>query len=147
MKLRKLIAFLPIIICFLNPVSSNAYTDELLSTYEEPEIFKVEATAYYNKYHNKCADGSEPEEGLTVAGKREWLGKTCVIYLCKEDGSIGEFLGYYEFRDTGFGNDLDGDGIGSIQEGTCIDIYMDEKEDCIEWGRKNVWIQVIEAEG
>ncbi len=107
----------------------------------------IESTAYYNKYNQPCKDGSWPVAGLTIAGRKEWLGKTCLVYETEEDGSIGSLLGIYEFRDTGFGNDLDQDGIGSIEAGTCIDIYMDTYEECMNWGRRMVWIQIIDAKG
>lgn len=112
-----------------------------------PEPYLIESTAYYNKYSQFCFDGTYPEEGITIAGKEEWIGKTAILYYEKDDGSIGEMIGIFEFHDTGFGNDLDGDGIGSIEGGTCIDIFMERKEDCIQWGRRNVWIQILDARG
>lgn len=144
MKRAFLILFVSLLLCSLKKESLNA-ENYCPVVYQEP--FMVESTAYYNPNNNYCADGSYPIAGLTVAGKREWLGKTCAIYTVAEDGSIGDFMGYYEFRDTGFGNDKDGNGIGSIQEGTCIDIYFDTKEECINYGRRNVYIQVIDAKG
>ncbi len=132
-------------LCLFCPIRTSA--DIHTQMMEKDPTFMVESTAYYNPNNNRCADGSYPISGLTVAGKREWLGKTCAIYSVASDGSIGDFMGYYEFRDTGFGNDKDGNGIGSIQEGTCIDIYFDTKEECINYGRRNVYIQVIDSKG
>ena len=104
---------------------------------ETVPMIKVEATAYWNKYHRKTADGSSCKTGITLAGKRSWLGKACYIYRCNSDGSVGECLGYREFHDTGYGKN------GDIPRGETIDIYMPTESECRRWGRKNVYIQFI----
>lgn len=104
---------------------------------EAAPMFKVEATAYWNKYNRKTADGSSCKTGITLAGKRSWLGKACYIYRCNSDGSVGECLGYREFHDTGYGKN------GDIPRGETIDIYMPTESECRHWGRKNVYIQFI----
>lgn len=104
---------------------------------EVAPMLKVEATAYWNKYNRKTADGSSCKTGITLAGKRSWLGKACYIYRCNSDGSVGECLGYREFHDTGYGKN------GDIPRGETIDIYMPTESECRHWGRKNVYIQFI----
>lgn len=104
---------------------------------EAAPMLKVEATAYWNKYNRKTADGSSCKTGITLAGKRSWLGKACYIYRCNSDGSVGECLGYREFHDTGYGKN------GDIPRGETIDIYMPTESECRHWGRKNVYIQFI----
>lgn len=104
---------------------------------EVAPMLKVEATAYWNKYNRKTADGSSCKTGITLAGKRSWLGKACYIYRCNSDGSVGECLGYREFHDTGYGKN------GDIPRGETIDIYMPTESECRQWGRKNVYIQFI----
>lgn len=99
-------------------------------------LFYVESTAYNNPNGNLTASGKPTIEGITVAGAKEWLGCTCVLY--DEDMN---FLGYYEFTDTGYGRD------GDIQRGETIDVYFESYTDAIEWGRRNVYIQVIDAKG
>lgn len=105
-----------------------------INPYGEP--FEIECTAY--DYGTVCKDGSTPIEGITVAGMEEWLGKTCIIYE-NNDGKIGQLIGIYEFRDTG--------GDYRLQNGTCIDIYMKDHEACIEWGRRDVFIQIVDGKG
>lgn len=105
---------------------------------EAAPMLKVEATAYWNKYNRKTADGSSCKTGITLAGKRSWLGKACYIYRCNSDGSVGECLGYREFHDTGYGKN------GDIPRGETIDIYMPTESECRHWGRKNVYIQFID---
>ena len=120
-----------------------AFLDEGIVLSTDPVSYLVESTAYYNPNNNLCYDGTYPVEGVTLAGKKEWLGKSVRLYECK-DGEVGSLIGVYEFHDTGFGNDLDGDGVGSIQDGSCIDIFMENKSDCIEWGRRHVYMQFEE---
>jgi 3D (Asp-Asp-Asp) domain-containing protein len=100
------------------------------------EIYKVESTAYDNSEANLTASGHPTIEGLTMAGAREWLGCTCILY--DEDMN---FIGYYEFTDTGYGRD------GDIQRGETVDIYFENHEDAINYGRRTVYIQIVRSEG
>lgn len=96
---------------------------------KEPEIISMSTTAYYEGAIT--ASGTKPRYGICAVNK-ERLGMTAIIYA-DDNGRIGDFLGYYECLDTGFGSDPDGDGIGSIEEGKCIDIYFPTLEECTEW--------------
>lgn len=118
---------------------------------DENGLMLVDSTAYYDKYgYGHGADGRALVEGLTLAGKREWLGMSCALY----DENM-QFLGYYEFRDVGYGQStgygssklLKGRSIGTIEAGQCVDIYFDTYESCVQWGRRNVYIKLIEAVG
>lgn len=100
------------------------------------ELVEMEATAYC--YGEITADGSRVREGICAA-KRDWMGLTAIVYLQNEDGSVGEFLGYYEIKDTG--------GHEKIKAGKCIDIYMPSKADCIEFGRQKVIVKLVEGKG
>lgn len=106
----------------------------------EVEWLPMEATAYC--YGEITADGSRVREGICVA-KKSWIGLTAMVYLDeeKEDGTHGpgEFLGYYEIKDTG-GNEL-------IRNGQAIDIYNPSAEWCREFGRKKVWVVLREGKG
>lgn len=117
----------------------------------EPELIKVSSTAYYDAYgYGYGADGSPLVEGLTIAGKQEWLGKTACIYNLDY-----RMIGIYEFRDVGYGQPtgygksklLEGYTLGTIENGTCVDIYFKSYEACVEWGRQDVYIKIIEAKG
>lgn len=93
------------------------------------------------------ASGEHVRDGI-AAGKREWLGKTAILYSVTADNSIGEYIGTYEFKDTGNGIDTDGDGIGdSIKKGKSIDIWHDTREACFEWAGKYgdyVYMQLVD---
>ena len=82
--------------------------------------------------------------------RREWVGKTAIVWKCDESGAMGDFLGIWECLDTGFGADSDGDGIGSIEEGRVIDMYFPTSTQVAEWmeltGGK-IYVQLVDAEG
>lgn len=99
---------------------------------------RVSSTAYCNPKGNKTADCSNTIAGLTLAGKKEWLGKGCYIYNVAEDGSIGSCRGYYEFHDTGWGRD------GDILRGETVDIYMTTKDECVTYGRQDIYILFVD---
>ena len=103
------------------------------------ESFRVECTAYCDD--GVTASGKPTIEGQTIAGASEWLGCMAVLYDVDEDGSIGDFIGIYEFMDTGYGKD------GDIPRGETVDIFMQEEAACVEWGRKDVYVQIIRGEG
>ena len=112
----------------------------------------VSSTAYWDKYNRTSASGRELIEGYSVAGMVEWLHKKVNIYKCNPDGSVGDFLGTYRFDDTGYGQEsgvggskiLKGRTIGTIENGTCIDFYFENEDDCWNYGRRNVYIQVLD---
>lgn len=45
----------------------------------------------------------------------------------------------FEVPDTG--------GDSWIRDGHMLDIYMPDEKKCREWGRKNVYVKLIDAEG
>ena len=114
--------------------------------FEEPS--QIRCTCYVTQ--GTTASGIQTRPGI-IAGKREWMGKTAVLYSVAEDGGIGELIGIYEFADTGAGIDTDGDGIGdSIKRGLSVDVWCGSIEEARAWIRKYgdyVYIQIVEAEG
>ena len=99
--------------------------------------FQVECTAYCDE--GVTASGKNTVEGLTIAGAPEWMGCAAVLYEVAPDGGIGEMIGIYQFTDTGYGRD------GDIPRGETVDIYMSSESDCIEWGRRTVYLQIIDG--
>ena len=107
-------------LCFVNPV----YAEEL-------DFKEMKATAYC--LQGQTASGEYTREGI-CASKPEWIGKTAAIYY-NDGGMIGDFIGYYEILDTG------GD---SIKKGYVIDIWMENKETCKQFGSPDVYVLLIE---
>lgn len=117
----------------------------------QPILKQVEVTAYYDsKRVNMTATGRPLVENLTMAGRIEDLGKTALLY----DDSF-HLIGIYEFTDVGYGQPT-GNGVsvvrkgmskGTIETGQCVDVYMKTKSDCIKWGRRTCYIQIVKAVG
>ncbi len=91
----------------------------------DPQLMRV--TCYTYPPGSITASGSEVREGI-VAARKEWMNALVILY----DTDMN-FIGYFEVKDTGFGIDKDGDGVGSIQEGTSIDVFRSDLERCHEW--------------
>ena len=87
----------------------------------------------------------------TIAGRKEDLYNVAAIYAIADDGELGEFIGYFDFYDTGAGIDSDGDGKGdTIKTGKSVDIFRNSLDDCRSFAKEYgdyVYIKIIEAEG
>ena len=109
---------------------------------------KIRCTCYV--INGITASGQETRDGV-IAGRFEDLGKVAAIYRYNNDGSIGEFIGYYEFFDTGTGIDTDNDGEGdSIIKGLSIDIWKSDIVEAKDWITEYgdyVYVKIIDAEG
>ena len=97
----------------------------------------VEATAYCNEEGNLTATGTKTTENLTCAFTPKYYGWSVDVYE-DDNGKVGKFIGTYIVQDTG------GDAIRS---GKVIDIYMENKTDAINFGRKDVIVFLTKAEG
>ena len=103
---------------------------------KEPELKKSWLTCCLPT-GNPTASGVMPRRGI-MAGKREWLGKTALIY--ERDGDkVGDLIGIYEILDTGTGKD------GAIKEGRAVVIFCERESDIIP--TQKIWIQIIDADG
>lgn len=147
-KIKKIMALILAAAVLWTSLPVSAEEDrQRIADAEAGKVFRILTTGYC--YGTITATGAKPREGI-CAVRKEWIGKTALVWQCSEDGTQGDFLGYWECLDTGFGADSDGDGIGSIQEGKVIDMYFPTPEQVTDWmeltGGK-VYIQLIDAEG
>lgn len=118
----------------------------------EAPMLLVSSTAYYDEYNRHSASMRELIEGHSIAGKVSWLNRSVNIYKCNSDGTVGDFIGTYTFDDTGYGAEsgigeskiLEGRTVGTIENGTCIDFFFDTEEECVDYGRRNAYIQFID---
>ena len=112
---------------------------------EEYPIKKMRVTCYTYPEGSITASGSEVREGI-VAAKKSWMNALVILY----DTDMN-FIGYFEVKDTGFGIDKDGDGVGSIQAGTSIDVFRSSLDRCYEWTERYgdyCYVQIVpDAEG
>lgn len=106
---------------------------------QELEIYKVIATAY-SPTGNLTYTETIPRFGV-VAGKKEWLGCTMMIWFDDGDGIIKpqNFYGAFSCEDLG--------GSQAIKNGKVIDIFLNTYDEAIQFGAKNVIIQIIKTEG
>lgn len=117
-----------------------SYTEEV-PEYEpayvlgDVEELHIEATAYC--YGTTTASGKKVREGYAAMAKG-YMGKTAIVYE-DMDGVPGDLIGIYEIEDTG--------GDYRIQEGRCIDIYISDYDECVQFGRQNVIAFIIDAKG
>lgn len=96
-------------------------------------LIYIRCTAYCDT--GFTASGAYTVDGC-VAGRKEWLGRKCRLYRVNGDGTTGECLGTFEFKDTGFGlNELNGITYpnGTIMSGASIDMWHPTEEACWDW--------------
>lgn len=112
---------------------------------ESSDLQLMRVTCYTYPPGSITASGCEVREGI-VAAKKEWMGALVILY----DTDMN-FIGYFEVKDTGFGIDKDGDGVGSIQDGTSLDVFRSSLDRCHEWTERYgdyCYVQIItDAEG
>ena len=112
----------------------GAILTAMLITVNVPAAEKGWATAYC--LTGKTASGTQTTEGRTVAGRRADFGKPVHIWLDDGDGIIKteNYLGSYVIEDTGGEN---------IQAGRVLDIYMENEQDCKQFGGRKI-IYIVE---
>ena len=105
----------------------------------------METTAYYQGTIG--SHGDRMREGY-CAGDPELYGASVAIYeaIPTENGySMGDFIGYFEMRDTGYGYSTgtgksevrsDKKYAGTIESGLHLDIYRDNLDRCWQWMHK-----------
>ena len=73
------------------------------------------------------------------------------LHRINEDGSIGQFIGFFEFKDTGAGMDSDGDGYGdTIKNGKSVDVWFDTLDEAYMWRDAYgdyVYMKIIKGKG
>ena len=107
-------------------------------TAQAGELFSVKATAYcYNS--GATATGTIPVEGRTLAGKREWFGKTAYIWEDKGNGIESQnFIGRFKVEDT---------GGAPIRNGYVVDVFITDYDRAMQFGCKKVYIWLVDEEG
>jgi 3D (Asp-Asp-Asp) domain-containing protein len=94
---------------------------------------EMQATAYC--IDGTTATGTHTRKGI-CAGKREWFGKTAVVYA-DNHGEIGDLIGIYKVEDTG------GD---PIRNGKVLDIWVPSYDEAIQFGRRKVHVYILNEE-
>ena len=109
------------------------HEQDALSRNTEPaiEYKSMIATAY-------CINGTTATQTRTrpgiAASKKEWYGKKARIYW-NDGGEPGAMIGEYVIEDT---------GGRSIRSGKVIDIWLPTEEECKQFGRRAVLVEITE---
>lgn len=99
---------------------------------EHPQKYRsMIATAYC--IDGTTATGIHTRQGI-AAGKREWFGKTARVFW-NDNGTVGELIGEYVIEDT---------GGKAIRNGSVIDIWMPTEAECMEFGRRLVYVEIVD---
>ncbi len=116
-----------------------------ISKFKVPDWLRLDENGIPLEYDKaiegeSCAYTAEPD-ALMSTGKEVFQGYVAVdpdiipygseLYIIAEDGEV---YGYAIAADTGY----------SVREGHIIvDLFMDEYDDCIQWGRKDVTVYIL----
>ena len=88
------------------------------------------ATAYC--LTGSTATGTTPRLGV-AASRPAWFGRTVRVYT-NNNGKPGKLIGTYTVEDT---------GGEPIQTGSVIDIWLPTEDECFQFGRKCVLVEVL----
>lgn len=146
------IILLLVLIIILSVKAINASAEQQ-DPFNEP--VKLRCTCYINS--GTTASGCETRYGI-MAGKPEWIGCVACVNAVNPDGSVGEFIGYFEILDTGYGIET-GVGqskifndrtLGTIETGETVDVYcetMHQAEEWIDTFGDEVYIKLVDGVG
>jgi len=112
----------------------------VLAKEPQPEMYEMHATAYI--LTGTTASGEETRDGICASGRREWIGKTVIVYQRNTDGSLGSYIGTYEVLDTGCKKNV-------------IDVWCDGMPEAKKFMKRvyengckgKIYVQVIDANG
>jgi len=147
--LNIIIIVLAIVLLFLD-INAKA---EQSDPFNEP--VKVRCTCYLDS--GTTASGKETRYGI-MASKPEWIGCVACVNAVNPDGSVGEFIGYFEILDTGYGAET-GVGqskifsdrtLGTIETGETVDVYCSTTHQAEEWidtFGDEVYIKLVDGVG
>ena len=137
MKMKLFCVILAAIFCFGIGIDTlvEIMTVEAASanTETQEEYISMTATAYC--IDGTTATGTHTRSGI-CAGKREWFGKTAVVYA-DNHGEIGDLIGIYKVEDT---------GGSTIRSGKVLDIWVPSYEEAIQFGRRKVHVYLLNEE-
>lgn len=110
------------------------------SRIEKPD--REEEAAELGRYHSmvataycltgSTATGTTPRPGV-AASRPSWYGRKVNVYQNK-NGQPGALIGTYTIEDT---------GGAPIQSGSVIDIWLPTEDECFQFGRKCVLVEVL----
>ena len=109
------------------------------SIYGAEPIF-TEVTCYIEA-GKRTFNGDFRMEGI-IASSPDWIGRVAGLYKVNEDGGLGDFIGYYEVQDIGYGKSTHSQMYsnfsgrkcaGTIETGLSIDVREPNYNRCIDF--------------
>ena len=101
----------------------------------EVEFIPMQATSYC--INGTTATGTHTRIGI-CAGPPEHYGDTAMVYKRNKDGSLAEFIGYFECEDT---------GSAPIRNGKVLDIWLPTYEECRQFGNPKIYVVWVHGVG
>ena len=154
-KIKRIIdiVLLFVLVFLLIAISINAKASPNNNAFVQP--VKVRCTCYVDD--GVTASGQYVRPGI-IASKRDYMGYVACINAVNEDGSVGEFIGFYEILDTGYGREtgigeskiLKGRTLGTIETFETIDIYqptLHQAEEWVDTYNDYVYIKLVKGVG
>jgi len=109
--------------------NSNIKDREIISP---TEVVQMQATAYC--LNGTTATGTKTRIGV-AASKPEWFGRKVAVYSKDKEGNPAEMIGEYTIEDT---------GGKPIRNGSVIDLWFPTYDECIQFGRKEVYVYFLD---
>jgi 3D (Asp-Asp-Asp) domain-containing protein len=131
--MRGIISAAVILVALTVNVPTTAIEPAIPAPIQEPSrgerVLMMEATAYCYT-GNRTYTGTWPQEGRTIAVDPEIIPLNSEVYVSCE--SWPEVNGWYIAEDT-----------GGVIKGNIIDVYMQDYDTCIQFGRRQVEVRVL----
>lgn len=152
-KIAIIFTFIFLLNCITLKIQAFEKPVEIGNITDDPQ--KIRCTCYID--NGITASGQYTRPGI-IAAKKEWIGCVAELNAVNPDGSIGEFIGYYEILDTGYGIETGygqskikkGKTLGTIESGQSVDVWMPTMHQANEWVSlygDYVYIKIIRGEG
>lgn len=106
----------------------------------QPDLYKLHTTAYC--LPGTTCTGIHVRKGICASGRKEFIGKTVILYQRLPNDEIGDIIGIYEVLDSGCSKNV-------------IDVWCQDLDECQQYMNRvyedgckgKVYVQVIDAEG
>lgn len=141
MKMKIAISVFAVLVFYL--ITDSVIGLAMSVEYKNPQeniVEEADVSCHFMKATAYCLKGltasEEPTRIGIAASKPEWIGKTMAIYEQGADGKAGNFIGYFEVKDT---------GGEAIRSGKVVDLWLPTYEECMEFGEKDVVVFLIDG--
>ncbi len=101
---------------------------------------------FWNRYVSNGPNAGKPYSGLTASGTTPHEPRSWPLF--SRDGTVAADTRYYPFGTRlyipGYGYGRVEDRGSAIKGPNRLDIYFDSHDDALEWGRRTVYVRIID---